>query len=534
MSVGTQLSIPVYNVKLSVYGSINVLAMTARKADGTILANGSGRLPLIAPPASMAPVPVTPIDQPASPCPSAWDSIATENAKPGTGSWVIPTSMNGKMSAYLTQVSATCGQSVDLKVDSGADVTVTAYRMGYYQGLGAREVWTQTQVGTVKQPAPILGGTKDGHNLYSVSAANWSTTLTIPITPDWAPGVYLIRVDDGTTATYAPLTVRDDSGTKHDVLLQQATTTWSAYNNFGGAGFYSTTNPSARLSFDRPYTEGQGSGQFLTLEQGMVFWLESQGVDVTYWTDNDMDEFGGQIASRATNLMMPAHDEYYSTGMRAALSQTIKSGVNVASMGANTVYRKIAFTSSSRRAWDADRWTAGENSTTWKWVGDAYASQPLLGAEYQCPLNGSTMTTGSSWLFNGVTPGTTLPGFIAGEIDYMEPGRYQQPGIATLFAGQGLCRGTRGTKPVTVTAFTAPSGSRVFNASVFSFSCYLVGRCPSTWTVPSPSATSRTAVQTMMTNVLTWISPNDPIERTTPKMPAARVMAPSMPLQANP
>ena len=45
-----------------------------------------------------------------------------------------------------------------------------------------------------------------------VSAANWTTTLTIPVTRDWVPGVYLIRIDDGTYATYAPLTVRDDSG----------------------------------------------------------------------------------------------------------------------------------------------------------------------------------------------------------------------------------------------------------------------------------------------------------------------------------
>jgi hypothetical protein len=533
--VGSQLSIPVYNVQLSVYGGLTVLAITARKSDGTTLANSSGRLALIAPPAPMPEVPVTEILSPPSPCPQSWATVAEENARAGTGEWVIPTSMNGALSAYLTEVSATCGDSVDLKVDSGVPVTVSAYRMGYYQGLGARRVWRETGVPTVEQPAPTLGGTKDGKPLYSVSAANWSTTLTIPITQDWVPGVYLIRVDDGTSATYAPLTVRDDTGTRHAVLLQQATTTWSAYNSWGGRSFYSSTNPSARLSYDRPYREGQGSGQFLPLEQGMVFWLESQGVDVTYWTDNDLDEFGGQLATRAENFMIPAHDEYYSMTMRASLSQAIAAGVNVASMGANTVYRKITFTDSSRRAWDVDRWTAGENSTTWKWLGDAYASQPLLGAEYQCPLNGSPMVTGKSWLFDGVPTGTTIPGFIAGEIDHLVPGLYQHPGIQSLYTGQGLCRGDRGYRPVTITAFTAPSGARVFNASVFSFSCYLVGRCPSTWTVPSPTKVSQQSVSMMMSNVLDWVSPADPITLSTPKTaPEARVKAPSMPVQVNP
>ena len=527
MAVGSPISIPVNNLGLSRYGGSFILTMTAFGTDGRTLSTGSGLLRLIAPPAPMPAVPVTAITAPPPPCPAVWPSTAEENAKPGTGEWVIPTSSNGTMSAYLTAVSATCGESVDLKVDSGNEVTVAAYRMGYYQGLGARKVWVQAGVPTVVQPTPTLGGTKDGKPLYSASAEDWSPTLSITITPDWVPGVYLIRIDDGTTATYAPLTVRDDTGTRHDVLLQQATATWSAYNSWGGRSFYSGTNGSARLSYDRPYREGQGSGQFLPLEQGMVFWLEAQGVDVTYWTDEDLDEFGGQIPARTATLMLPAHDEYYSPTMRASLSQAIKSGINVASMGANTAYREIAYTNADRRSWDIDRFTAGVLSTRWRHRGDAYASQPLLGAEYVCPTLGSPMVTGSSWLFEGITTGTTVPGFLAGEIDNLEPDLYQHPGITKLFAGTAACRADGSLRPVVITAFEDPSGSRVFNASVFSFSCYLIGQCPIGWTVPSPSRDSQEAVTTMMTNVLAWVSP--PLELATPKqVPTARVKAPKM------
>src|SRR5215213_4556513 len=62
---------------------------------------------------------------------------------------------------------------------------------------------------------------------------------------------------------------------------------------------------------------------------------------------------------------------------------------------------------------------------------------------------------------------------------------------------------------MTITAFTdTTSGARVFNASVFTFSCYLNGKCSSDWTVPAPGLTSQKLVQTMMKNVLAWIDPS--------------------------
>lgn len=537
---GSSLSIPITNLCLSVFGGNLILPMIAYASDNTVLAKASGLLPLIAPPADMDPVAVTPIAAPPSPCPTSWPSVADENAEPGTTAWTISSSATSAgMSAFLSRTSATCGDSVDLKVDndSAKKVSVIAYRMGYYDGDGAREIWREDNVPTVNQPAPTIGGTDSaGHQLYMVSAANWSKTLTFPITEAFVPGTYLIKVSDGTYATYAPLTVRDDSGTKHDILLQQATTTWSAYNDWGGRGWYSAVNPSGRSSYNRPYISGQGSGQFLPLEQGMVFWLESQGVDVTYWTDEDMDEFGGQIPARANNLMLPSHDEYYTYPMRAAVSQTIESGINVASMGANTAYREIAYTAGSdRRTWDGDHWTTPD--ATWRDRGDAYASQPLLGAEYVCPLPGGTMVTGTSWLFKGITPGSSIPGFIAGEMDYLNPDLYQHPGIQKLYSGSADCRGARPVNPMTITAFVAPSGARVFNASVFSFSCYLVRRCTTDWTVPTPSSTSQQLVAIMMKNVLAWLEPGAdeiPMATETKLAPSSAAKPPSGHLPVNP
>ncbi|WP_433013857.1 N,N-dimethylformamidase beta subunit family domain-containing protein [Kribbella sp. CA-294648] len=506
INAGFRLSIPIYGLVLSKYGGILTLAMSA-SASATSLMSGTATLALIAPPAEMPLVPAQSMPAVRAGCPSSWPTTAVENAKPGTNDWVIPAAMNGAVAAYLTKTSATCGDVVGLKVSSAEPVSIVAYRMGYYQALGAREIWRQDGVPAGVQAAPTTGGTADGNDLRMTTAAHWTTTTTIPVNSTWVPGTYLIKVTGGGAASYAPLTVRDDSGTKHELLIQQATTTWQAYNKYGGVSFYSGAGiGSGRLTYDRPYGEGQGSGQFLTLEQGLVFWAESKGLDVTYWTNEDLDEFGGQLPDRAGTVFLPGHDEYYSLTMRAALSQAIARGVNVANLGANAAYRRITFTNDSRRAWDIDRYTDELNSTTWRYLGDAYASQPLLGAEYVCALPGNTLTTGNSWVFDGIAAGTQLPGFVAGEIDYLQPGLYRHPGLEIAATGTGTCRTNGRAAPMHLTTFTASSGARVLNGSTFAYGCFLVARCPSNWTVPSPSAASQRAVGSMMANITEWVS----------------------------
>lgn len=523
---GARLGIPIYGAVLPSYEATHELSMSARTSTNVSLMAGLGTLTLtVPPPAPMPEVPVTALPPVPAGCPSAWPTTAEENALPGTGEWVIPAERynSSKTAAYLTEVSTTCGDAVDLKVSSGKPVSIVAYRMGYYDGLGAREIWRAENVPTVVQPAPTIGGyDAEGNELRMVSAANWSKTLTIPVDERWVPGTYLIRVDDGMYAAYAPLTVRDDTGTKHDILIQQATTTWQAYNRWGGGGFYSAI-ASGRLSFDRPYEDGMGSGQFLSLEQGLVFWAEANGLDVTYWTNNDLDQFGGQLPARASTIFLPGHDEYYSMTMRAALSQAIEQGVNVGNIGANAIWRYISFTTPERRTWDIDRYTAGGSSTTWRWLGDGYSSQALLGAEYHCWLYGDTLTTGTSWLFEGITPGTQIPGFIAGEIDSVHNDLYRHPGIQVVATGTGFCGNNGPTMPMETTAFTAPSGARVFNASTFAFGCYLGGSCSSGWTVPNPPLSSRQTVGIMMANVTKWVTNGEVV------IPSAALSASSTP-----
>jgi hypothetical protein len=130
----------------------------------------------------------------------------------------------------------------------------------------------------------------------------------------------------------------------------------------------------------------------------------------------------------------------------------------------------------------------------------------LLGADYVCFLLGSTLRTGSGWMFQGVPVGTAIPGFLAGEIDYVWPGLHKQPGLGIVASGTGTCLKTGQPAPMHATAYIAASGARVFNGSTFAYSCFLIRRCPSSWAVPTPSVASRRAVTTMVTNITEWVS----------------------------
>jgi hypothetical protein len=109
-------------------------------------------------------------------------------------------------------------------------------------------------------------------------------------------------------------------------------------------------------------------------------------------------------------------------------------------------------------------------------------------------------------VFQGVPAGTAVPGFLAGEIDNVWPGLYKQPGLSIVASGTGTCRTNGKAVPMHATRFTAASGARVFNGSTFAYGCFLVRRCPSNWTVPTPSAASQGTVATMVANITEWAS----------------------------
>ena len=85
--------------------------------------------------------------------------VIQENDKPGTTAWQIRGSPGG-ISGFASQVYARQGQPVTLYVSTtGPAFRAEAFRMGYYQGKGARLVWESgLRPGTDQPACPVTSG----------------------------------------------------------------------------------------------------------------------------------------------------------------------------------------------------------------------------------------------------------------------------------------------------------------------------------------------------------------------------------------
>ena len=244
---------------------------------------------------------------------------------------------------------AQAGEDVKLYVTTHATAfRAVAYRMGWYQGLGARQVWASTTIpGTVQPACPVDPSTN------MVSCDNWRASLTMPITAAFVPGDYLIKLVAGPrAASYVLLTVWDPTSTAAYVIMnrsfvEQGWNTYGGYSYYAGVGpcilddvTYPPCNRARVVSFDRPYDTGSGSSDFLTNEYPLVQLCEREGLDVTYITDVTLDEHPTLLLHHRALLSLD-HDESWSYAERLAVVDAQKRGVNVVYFGAAAMVRHV-------------------------------------------------------------------------------------------------------------------------------------------------------------------------------------------------
>jgi hypothetical protein len=377
---------------------------------------------------------------------AAW--VVKENALPGTTGWVVtgrqvPRSIEG----FAEVTSTVPGSDVTLFVNTTAkSFHVEAYRMGYYQGLGGRLVWTSDDVGGVTQPPPTVDPA-----LHTVQC-RWTPSLTVPVDASWPPGTYLLKlVGDGGEQQYVPLCVRDDDSTAAFVI-QNSVTTWQAYNLWGGYSLYygltsggvsfgqdtggkDFASRARAVSFDRPYSQdwAQGASDFIGNEFPLIFHMEGLGLDVAYWTDVDLHARPELLLNHRC-LFSLGHDEYWSLQMRNGALQAAGLGVNFGFLGANACYRQIRLQSTpvgpnrlevcyKSAAEDPMYGTNDAVVTGPEWVAPptSWAESQLIGSMYQDVGADADLVVAdpSSWVWagTGVTAGQHIPQVVQGEYD---------------------------------------------------------------------------------------------------------------------
>ena len=290
--------------------------------------------------------------------------IALENAHLGTDNWKIPAGKESstQIQAYTSATSVSPGQKLTFYVstqDEGTLYSIDIYRVGWYQGYGGRLMTS------VRYQAGHAQGYYDSANNRLLAChschvdretgfveANWQSSYTLAVPPDWTTGIYLAKFTDANgKQTYAPFDVRGNSHSLYVAVTPD--TTYAAYNNWGGHSLYEAgedveLNEAANLSrglkvsFDRPYTVDDGSSQVLAFEADAIHWLERQGYDLSYISDVDLHEKPAQLLDHRAFLSL-GHDEYWTKEMRDGVEHARNSGVGLAFLGADAGYWQMRF-----------------------------------------------------------------------------------------------------------------------------------------------------------------------------------------------
>ncbi|MGZ6869489.1 MAG: DUF4082 domain-containing protein, partial [Frankiaceae bacterium] len=283
----------------------------------------------------------------AGPCgPPVVNPVACENSQPGApaSQWDVSGAGSSTIQGFATDISVNVGQTVHFKIKTPArSYRLDVYRMGYYQGLGARLIaGNLTPTATLPQTQPACTNqTSTG----LIDCGNWAESASWAVPTTAVSGIYfakLTRTDGTSGSSHIVFVVRDDAS-HSNILYQTSDTTWQAYNNYGGNSLY-TGSPAGRaykVSYNRPFnTRSNSTEDFVfNAEYPMVRFLERNGYDVSYSTGVDSDRHGDLIKNHRL-FMSSGHDEYWSGGQRANVQAARDAGVNLAFFSGNEVFWK--------------------------------------------------------------------------------------------------------------------------------------------------------------------------------------------------
>ncbi len=270
--------------------------------------------------------------------------------------------------AYCWPQSAAAGEPVALHVSADA---VTFEVEVARDGAEREVVWSADDVsGASHAPPPDA----------SANGCGWPVALEIPVGTDWPSGYYAVTVTAGDDRADSFLVVRPHPYDPAPILMVLSTTTWNAYNDWGGPSLYTG---GTQVSFERPLARGflvkpephrrksqprpdrealwffewaaplglsvwSGGAGWWNWERPMLRWAEAQGFRVDVAIGQDLEQHPEVLEGHRLCLSV-GHDEYWSWGMREALEGHTGAGGNAAIFSGNTCYWQVRFDGEHRR-----------------------------------------------------------------------------------------------------------------------------------------------------------------------------------------
>ncbi|MDA0977405.1 MAG: hypothetical protein O3B72_02505 [Proteobacteria bacterium] len=212
----------------------------------------------------------------------------------------------------------------------------------------------------------------------AADGCDWDQSYEITIDPDWSAGFYLLRLQDsdGNTAD-AFFVVRQEQPA--EAMLVLSTSTWNAYNVWGGLSYYTGgyvvspmrplqpgfltkgdpymnriarfkewTPEDRKAYFGAGYDPWTMAAGWSNWELLFVQWAEQQGYNLNYAVSQDLDQFPDLLDGHPAYISV-GHDEYWSAGMRDTVENYIDAGGNAAFFSANTSFWQVRFSDDYRQ-----------------------------------------------------------------------------------------------------------------------------------------------------------------------------------------
>src|SRR4051794_28462630 len=299
----------------------------------------------------------TPASGAVTPCGVGSNPITCENSKDGSPreDWYAPNAY-GAIKGFTTKESVQPGETLQIKVQSPISYRVQIYRLGWYNGDGARKMPTSpTTIFPAKTQPNCVSDVATG----LVDCGNWATTASWTVPSDAVSGLYLAVLDQTDNDGYipSPFVVRKERS-HSDIVVQTSDQTWQAYNNYGGRNLYDGNGPAPdgrayKVSYNRPLDVGGDNGIYGS-EYAMLSWLERNGYDVSYLSGIDVATKGSLLLNHKVYLSS-GHDEYWTQSQWDNVKAARDAGVNLAFFSGTDVFWRPRLEASADGANTANR-----------------------------------------------------------------------------------------------------------------------------------------------------------------------------------
>jgi hypothetical protein len=418
--------------------------------------------------------------------------VAEENQRAGTRSWMLDKTQiepksryrSPSIEGYCSAASVRTGETIQFHVSTNpaSRFTLEIFRTGYYGGDGGRSVKHLGEFAGTVQPDPPVGAKR-------LRNCQWQSCAELRVPDDWLSGVYLGKltaVESG-LQSYVVFIVRDDRAA--DFLLQCSDHTWQAYNRWpnqfalyddGQHEWY--WGGDVQVSFNRPYGKycqtgmvdaplSLGSGEWLLWEFPLAYWMESQGYDVSYISNQDTHRDPAGLL-RTKGLLSVGHDEYWTIEMFNNVGAAIAAGVNVAFLSGNSICGRVEFDDGARAFERVGVFAPPGGMIEFEQMKTLRHDRPyaneLMGAQSTGTVTGGAdwiCRLPDHWLFAGteMKEGDSIPGLVGWEW-HGDPAPIA--GLEIVASGPTQSApGKLNGGTYTATVYPGPRGNFVFNAA---------------------------------------------------------------------